>query len=90
MPSVMKIQILEGNVAPRYTARIIKTAVDNVVVTEEGMKRPGTKKGFPLVDFQLSDDYGNNYYLAVTGSHLLMLAAAIKGINLRNHGEEEP
>ena len=79
------IELKEGNEAPRYPEGTIELRIDKAVITEKGMQ-----SGLPLVDFQITDEKGRVYYTALTGSVLNMLSAAIKGVNMRNHGVEEP
>ena len=85
MSTAITVRSLAGKVAPRYKSNIIETKCKDVVITEKGME-----SDLPLVDFQLTDNYGNQYYLPLSGRHILNIAGAIKGINLRNHGTEEP
>ena len=81
----LNIKLVEGNVAPRYAEGTIELNIETAVITEKGMA-----SDLPLIDFQITDDKGRVYFAALTGRVVLVLAAAIKGVNLRNHGVEEP
>lgn len=81
----LKIELIDGNMATRYTTQDKELKVDNCVITEKGMESE-----LPLIDFQLSDGKGNVYYTVLSGRIVNMISAVIKGVNLRNHGIEEP
>jgi hypothetical protein len=83
----LSIELLQGNFAPRYSKEVSERKLDckKVVITENGMV-----SGLPLVDFQLVDKDGNEYFFAITGRLVNMISAAIRGVNMRNHGCEEP
>lgn len=83
--NIMPIEFVSGNIAPRYEESVKRLLVKQVIVTENGMQ-----SGFPLIDFQLIDDEGNEYFYMATGKNCQMLAAAIAGCNMRNHGVREP
>lgn len=82
--TLLNVDIIRGNVAPRYTCRDVELKVDNVVITEKGME-----SGLPLINFQLSDKAGNVYFTALSGGVVNTLSEAIKRINFRNYGKEE-
>jgi hypothetical protein len=83
--SQLSISLVPGDVAPRYLPISKELVIQKAVITEKG-----TEGNLPLVDLVLKDDDGNEFYTMVTGRIILGLAAAIKGVNLRNHGTEEP
>ena len=85
MSNNLSIEIKEGNLAPRYTEKTKQLTATKAVITEKGME-----SGLPLVDIQLTDADGNEYFFMLTGRLFNGLSAAIKGVNLRNHGVEEP
>lgn len=79
----LKIKLIQGNVAPRYTEEK-QLEIKQAVITENGME-----SGFPLIDFQLTDNEGKEYFCMASGQVINTLSAAIKGVNMRNHGVEE-
>lgn len=81
------IELVKGNIAPRYSPEICdrKLQLDRVVITENG-----TEGNLPIVDFVCKDPDGKYYFFAITGRLVNMVSAAIKGVNYRNHGVEEP
>lgn len=84
--TILNIELLPGDMAPRYNGdRYKKVGIEKVVITEQG-----TEAGLPIVDIQMIDENGDRYYACVTGRLVNALAAAIQGVNLRNHGKEEP
>ena len=80
----LKIEFVKGNVAPRYTNEK-QLEIKKAVITEKGMQ-----SGFALVDIQLTDSEGKEYFFMTSGQIMNALTAAIKGVNMRNHGVEEP
>lgn len=86
MGTTLTIKIIEGHVAPRYDTKVTKEIeIINAVVTEKG-----TNKHLPVVDFQMKDKMGNEYFAAITARHILCLAEVIQGINHKNHGSTNP
>ena len=83
--TTLNIQLVEGDFAPRYKEGDIEVTIDKAVITEKGMQSE-----LPLVDLQMTDKDGNVYFTALSGRLFNMLSSAIKGVNLRNHGTEEP
>ena len=81
----LAIKILPGDTAPRYPVGTVELTINAAVITEQGM----TSK-LPIVDLQLTDAKGRVYFAATSGRIILGLAAALKGVNMRNHGVEEP
>lgn len=81
----LHIKLQPGDLAPRYPSNVSPLDCQDVVITERG-----TASGLPLVDFRFKDDQGREFFFAVTGRLVISLAAAIRGVNLRNHGKEEP
>lgn len=81
----LKIKFVEGNKAPRYNASVCQLFVKQSIITEKGME-----SDLPLIDFQLTDEFGREYYMAISGRLINMLSASIRGVNMRNHGIEEP
>lgn len=79
------IKLNPGNFAPRYTADDVQLELEEVVITEEG-----TRNGWPLVDFVMKDKAGKKHFFMVTGSIAQMIAGAVRGVNVRIHGKEEP
>jgi hypothetical protein len=82
----LAIELVDGSLAPRYEpSKVEMLSLDKAVITERG-----TEGGLPLVDFQMTSIDGKEYFFAVTGRLVLSLAAAIRGVNDRNHGVSEP
>lgn len=82
----LPIELVRGAVAPRYSPQVWK----EVIVTKAIITEQGTEKQLPLVDFQMEDVEGNKYFFMITGRLINALAAAIQGVNQRNHGTSEP
>lgn len=68
----LKIQFVDGSLAPRYTEETKELILDTAVITTKGMT-----SGEPLVDLQLHDADGNKYFTALTGNLFINLAVAI-------------
>lgn len=83
-PSYAALRIVPGDVAPRYPDAC-ELMLDHIAITEKG-----TEKDLPIVDFVMKDADGIKCVLVLTGRTVNAIAAAIKGVNLRNHGTEEP
>lgn len=81
----LTINLVPGNVAPRYTENDIELTVDNAVITEQGMQ-----SGLPLIDIVLTDANGKKYFTALSGRIVQTLSKAIDGVNIRNHGVADP
>lgn len=82
----LNIKFIPGDVAPRYEPSKVKQLhAHTAVITERGME-----SGLPVVDIQMRDDEGNEYFFMTTGRLINGISGAIKGVNLRNHGVEEP
>jgi hypothetical protein len=80
----VKIEMVAGNVAPRYTEGA-EVGLDKVVITEQG-----TEARLPIVDFVMCGPDGKMYLLVLTGRIVNAISAAVKGANTRNHGIAEP
>lgn len=83
--NAIKISLLGGEVAPRYETKVKALTCDHVIITEHGMA-----SGLPLVDIQFHDEDGNQFFFALSGSMLMTMGAAVKGINIRNFGNPDP
>lgn len=81
----LSISMIQGVTAPRYDSETVYVRCQRAVITEKG-----TQGQMPIVDFQLEDEKGKKYFLVLSGKLVTMLGAAIKGVNVRNHGKEEP
>lgn len=80
----MKIDSVSGSVAPTY--RDAQGLIcEQVVITEQG-----TDGGLPIVDFLTGGPDGMLRVLTVTGRLVNSVSAAVRGVNVRNHGVEEP
>jgi hypothetical protein len=80
----IEIQLVPGNQAPKYDTGH-QVSVERVTITEQG-----TKSRLPLVDFIAHDKDGNQVLFVLTGRQVCAIASSIRGINMRNHGVEEP
>jgi len=69
------IQIAEGNEAPRYQPTTKELVINTAVITKEGME-----SGMPLVDFQMTDAEGKEYFTALSARVLCALAEVVKGV----------
>ena len=83
--TILNIELLPGNTAPRYTENDVELTVDKAVITEQGMQ-----SGLPLIDIVLTDANGKKYYTALSGRIVQTLGKAIDGVNVRNHGTPNP
>lgn len=81
----MTVRLVEGGTAPRYDYATIALDPIEAVITEKGMA-----SDLPLVDLHFEDDNGTRYVATTSGRIVLMIASAIRGANLRNHGRSEP
>ncbi len=81
MAMTVKVEILKGQVAPRYEKEISELDLNKVDITEHGMRG-----GAPLLDFQFTDKDGRHYFAAVTGKLVQGFAAAVDGVIARNAG----
>jgi hypothetical protein len=74
--TVLKIETIPGNVAPRYEPKDWTELVPTgAVITEIGMKGGG-----PLVDIQLVDREGKKYFFMLSGSIVVGLGASVNGV----------
>lgn len=80
----LKIRLVEGSVAPRYDEGQELTCQE-VIITEQG-----TQENLPLIDFKMRGPDGKLYVLVLTGRLVNMVSAAVKGVNQRIHGIDEP
>lgn len=80
----LKITLVQGDVAPRYGTGM-EVKCEEIVITEQG-----TQANLPMVDFKLRGPGGHFFLLVLTGRQVNALAAIIKGINTRIHGDPEP
>jgi hypothetical protein len=80
----LEIEIVKGKLAPRYSSGT-ELVCEGVVITENG-----TVSDLPIVDFKMRGPDGKFYLLPLTGRLVISLAAAVRGVNLRNHGTEDP
>lgn len=80
------IQLVPGNVAPRYNpCEVNQLLLDQVVITEQG-----TGSNLPLVDLVFKDENGKRHFTMLSGRILQTIAKAIDGVNIRNHGNPNP
>lgn len=80
----LKISLVPGKLAPKYEEVGIELFCQEVVITEQG-----TEGGLPMVDFKMVGPDGV-YLMVLTGRIVNAISAAVKGVNLRNHGAPEP
>lgn len=79
------IELVEGKQGPFYPSTTEGIALKKAVVTEQG-----TKLNLPIVDLVFKDEHGNEFVATTTGAIIIGLSDAIKGVNMRNHGKENP
>ena len=82
------INIVPGKVAPRYnedSGIVAELVLKHVTITEQG-----TQQDLPMLDLVLVGDDGKRYLVVTTGRIACSIAAAVRGVNLRNHGIAEP
>lgn len=80
----LSINIVAGDRAPRYDTGI-EAKLSHVTITEQG-----TEAKLPVVDLVARDPNGNQVLLVLSGRQVCAIAAAVRGVNKRNHGVEEP
>lgn len=81
----LTINLIPGNKAPRFDAAMHALTPLAATITEQGMA-----SGLPMVDVVFVDNDGERCIWTTSGRMILALAAALRGVNLRNHGTEEP
>lgn len=84
MTSKLAIEILAGNVAPRYDTDITQLTAQKAVITQHGME-----SGMPILDLQFTDADGNQYFTMISGNIVTMLCGAMAGVIQRNIDEAE-
>lgn len=82
----LKVEIVRGGMAPRYDP----TKTKELTLTKAIITEQGTASKLPLVDFVFTDSDGQEYFTMVTGRIINTVSAAIRGVNMRIHGIEEP
>lgn len=80
----LKLEMVPGTQAPKYSEGE-EIICEGVTITERG-----TEAGLPIVDFKMRGADGKFYLLVLTGRMINAISSAIKGANLRNHGNPEP
>lgn len=83
MASELRISVIKGKDAPRYSMSVLELTLNRAVITENGME-----SNRPLVDLQLTDKDGNNYFAMVSGGLIAMLGDKVKEINHANGGQD--
>jgi hypothetical protein len=81
----VNISLVEGDRAPRYDESGMELACEGVIITEQG-----TVGNLPIVDFKMRGPDGKFYLLVLSGRIVNAISAAVRGVNMRNHGVEEP
>lgn len=81
----LTISIVPGSRMPRYDDAVYELTSLGVTVTEQA-----TRSGLPAVDFRFQGPDGTQFAFTTSGRMIQMLAAAIAGINVRNHGKADP
>jgi len=82
---VVNIHLVPGDVAPRYDSPIEEIKLEHVTITEQG-----TQSHLPMLDFVMTGADGKRYLMVITGRIANSISAAVKGVNMRNHGTPEP
>lgn len=83
--NALEIELVKGDTAPRYPEGTTVLECSKVAITEKG-----TEANLPIVDFVCTDTDGKKYFLALSGRIVNGIAAAVRGVNERNHGKSEP
>lgn len=78
----VSIRLVEGSAAPRWDSAEGLT-LEEMIITEKGMQ-----SGFPLVDFVFRAPDGQTMVFTTSGRIVQSMAAAVDGVNLRNHGRK--
>lgn len=81
----LEIKFVPGKQGPFYAEGTQQLKVEKCVVIEQG-----TEANLPFVDFVMKGEHGEQYLMVLTGRMVLSLAAALRGVNMRNHGVAEP
>lgn len=82
----VNIQFVPGDKAPRYEGSdVTEIKLEDVIITEQA-----TQAGLPLLDVLMRGPDGKRYLMVMTGRIANMISAAVKGANMRNHGNPEP
>lgn len=84
MSNHAKIEVHPGKIAPRHE-KYYELKLEQVDVTENG-----TQGDLPIVDFVCTLPNGEKALLMLTGRIVNGISAVVRGVNLRNHGVEEP
>lgn len=85
MANVLPIAIRPGSTRPQYDESSQELAVESAVITEQA-----TALRLPVVELKLRGPDGQLYLAVLTGRQVCTVAAAVRGINERNHGTPEP
>lgn len=80
-----KIKLVAGKQAPKHYDCKDELVLEEVIITEKG-----TESDLPLVDIVMVAPGGEKFLLVLTGRILNGISAAVRGVNMRNHGVEEP
>lgn len=80
----LPVNIVPGKTAPRYDTGV-ELEAERVTITEQG-----TVLDLPLVDLVMRHPDGTQCVVCLTGRMVNMIAAVVRGVNLRVHGQEEP
>lgn len=76
----LTVEIIDGKLAPRYPITTKELEVTKAVITTQG-----TISNAPIVDLQLRDKEGNEFFIAMTGGIFMNLGAAIAGAGAREY-----
>lgn len=83
--SELVIKLTPGSKAVKYPEGTKELRIVEANICEQGME-----SGLPLVDLILEDEEGNRFFAVQSGRIFNQLSAVLKGVNMRNHGIEEP
>lgn len=81
----LSIRLVAGKDAPRYNEAGFELVCEEAIITEQA-----TVNNLPIVDFKMRGPDGKMYLLVLSGRIVNGLARAIRGVNMRIHGVEEP
>jgi len=82
---VLPIKLIPGDQDPKYANFEGELSVKQVNITEQG-----TVGNLPIVDLVCESPSGEKYLIVITGREANAISAAVKGVNMRNHGVAEP
>ena len=87
------IRLVPGKTAPRATEWVPdphRGTFEQLLLKEVVITEQATKENLPCVDFVMEDRDGKILLLSLNGRVVNTISAAVRGVNMRVHGVEEP